>query len=93
MPKKIILILVAVVLLTGLTIGGCFGWKKWKESKGLPSEVKTLEKAGEVAEKITESATQGALPSIQTNPLENQPDINPVSKTNPFKKIKTNPFE
>ena len=26
-------------------------------------------------------------------PLENKPDLNPVSKTNPFKDIKTNPFE
>ncbi len=27
------------------------------------------------------------------NALEKAPDINPVNKTNPFKDIKTNPFE
>ncbi|MEK7614688.1 MAG: hypothetical protein AAB428_03425 [Patescibacteria group bacterium] len=27
------------------------------------------------------------------NPLQNKPDLNPVSKTNPFKELKTNPFE
>ncbi len=27
------------------------------------------------------------------NPLQNKPDLNPVNKTNPFKELKTNPFE
>ncbi len=44
------------------------------------------------AEKIIENATKGALPSINTNPLENKPDINPADKANPFTNIKTNPF-
>ena len=26
-------------------------------------------------------------------PLENKPDLNPVDQTNPFKGVKTNPFE
>ncbi|MDO8481708.1 MAG: hypothetical protein Q7S75_01325 [bacterium] len=26
-------------------------------------------------------------------PLENKPDLNPVDKANPFKGVKTNPFE
>ncbi|MDO8552652.1 MAG: hypothetical protein Q7S01_03955 [bacterium] len=26
-------------------------------------------------------------------PLENKPDINPADKANPFKSVKTNPFE
>lgn len=30
---------------------------------------------------------------IQTAPLENMPDVNPASKTNPYKSVKTNPFE
>ena len=92
-PKKTIFILVAVVLLIGLVIGGYFGWKKWRESKALAPETSALEKAGETAEKITESATQGVLPSIGTNPLESKPDVNPADKANPFKDIKTNPFE
>lgn len=36
---------------------------------------------------------EAVLPSVSTNPLENKPNINPVDQTNPFKNIKTNPFE
>lgn len=87
--KNIILLIIAVVLLIGLGVGGCFYWNYLKKSK---AGTKALEKAGETAEKITESATQGALPSIGTNPLESKPDINPADKANPYKNIKTNPF-
>lgn len=31
--------------------------------------------------------------SVSDKPLEKQPELNPVSKTNPFKEVKTNPFE
>ena len=87
-PKKETLIIIAAVLLIGLAVGGYFIWKN-----SVSSEKKTLDKAGEAAEKITESATQGVLPSIGINPLENKPDINPADKANPFKNIITNPFE
>jgi len=87
-PKKEALIIIATVLLIGLIVGGYFWWKN-----SASSEKKTLEKAGEAAEKITESATKGVLPSIGTNPLENKPDINPADKANPFKNIITNPFK
>ena len=40
-----------------------------------------------------EIPTKEVIPSINTNPLENKPNINPVDQTNPFKNIKTNPFE
>ncbi len=35
------------------------------------------------------------LPSLggDSAPLQNMPDVNPTEKTNPFKDIKTNPFE
>ncbi len=96
MPKKIIvaiIIAVAVILLAGLAVGGYYGWKIWKGGSSLSSEIKILEEIGNAAEKITESALKGVLPSIQTNPLENKPDLNPADKANPFKNIKTNPFE
>lgn len=80
--NKLILIS-AVALAIGLAIGYFF-WQKYKTPKLTPEET---------AEKITESAAKGVLPSIQTNPLENKPDINPADKANPFKNIKTNPFE
>lgn len=88
--KKLILIGV-VALVIGLG-AGYFFWQKYKTPELTPEEA-SLKKAGEAAEKITESATKGVLPSIQTNPLENKPDVNPADKANPFKNIKTNPFE
>lgn len=87
-PKKEILIMIAAVLLIGLAVGGYFLWKN-----SASSENKALENAGEAADKITESATKGVLPSIGTNPLENKPDVNPADKANPFKNIITNPFK
>ena len=42
---------------------------------------------------IPETTTETTTPSVSTNPLDNKPDINPIDQTNPFKNIKTNPFE
>jgi len=92
MVKKIIIAIVAVVLLIGLGVGGYLYWNNLKKSESAP-EANTIEKASEVADKITEEATKGTLPSIQTNPLENKPDVNPASQANPIKDIKTNPFD
>ncbi len=77
--RTILILIIAVVLIIGLGISGYIYWNNWKKSK--------------VVEKITESAIQGALPSLGINPLESKPDINPADKANPFKNIKTNPFE
>lgn len=90
-PKKEILMIAAVVLIIVLAVGGYFWWNSWKSSTS--SENKALENAGAAADKITESATKGVLPSIGTNPLENKPDVNPADKANPFKNIITNPFD
>ena len=89
--KKETLIIIATVLLIGLIVGGYFLWNNWKKSNN--PETTILEKAGEAANKIIESATKGVLPSIGTNPLENKPDVNPADKANPFKNIITNPFK
>lgn len=93
MDKKIVIIITVVVVI-GLAVAGYFYWQKFK-GPALTSEQQALDKASEAAGKITESASQGTLPSmnIQTNPLEKSPDINPAGQTNPFKNIKTNPFE
>ena len=90
MPKKVIFIIIAVIVLISLAIGGYFFWNNWKKSAS--SQTKNLEKAGEAVDEITESTIKGVLPSIQTNPLENKPDVNPTSKTNPYKNIIINPF-
>ena len=88
MPKKMIFIIIAVILLIALGIGGYFYWINLKKS----ATQNFLKNASNTAEDITNSATKGVLPSIQTNPLENKPDVNPADKANPFKDIKTNPF-
>ncbi|MFH1392969.1 MAG: hypothetical protein ABIG73_01110 [Patescibacteria group bacterium] len=90
-PKKEILIIAAVVLVIGLAVGGYFWWDSWKNS--ISSGIQTLENIGGTADKITESATKGVLPSIGINPLESKPDVNPADKANPFKNIITNPFQ
>lgn len=88
MPKNIILIIVMVILLIALGVAGYFYWFNLKkyETKN------ALENVSNTAEEITNSATKGILPSIQTNILENKPDVNPADKANPFKDIRTNPF-
>lgn len=86
---KIIIILAVIII---VFLAGFFVWKKFYQK--LQTE-KIIEKTGEAAEIITESATQGVLPSINStaNPYENVSETNPVEKANPFKNIKTNPFE
>jgi flagellar basal body-associated protein FliL len=88
MEKKIIIIIAGVLIILGL-VGGGYLYLKFKEKPG----DKILKNAEETTNKIIESATKGALPSIQTNVLENKPDINPADKANPYTNIKTNPFE
>lgn len=89
---KIIIIVLVIVMCIGIGVKCYFYLKDLQKSK-LEKGTKTVEQAGSTAEKITESATQGALPSIGANPLENKPNVNPVDTANPFKNIKINPFE
>ena len=89
MDKKtiaaIIVSSVVLVVLAVSIIAGTLYWMEKAKTQVLPG--------GGAAEDITNSATKGVLPSIQTNPLENKPDVNPAGKANPFKDIKINPFE
>lgn len=63
--------------------------------KSNPTETgqKVVEDTSESTDNLTESATQGTLPEIDNNPLKKAPDTNPVSKTNPYSDVRTNPFE
>lgn len=83
-----IFVLVAVVILVA-------GYWYWQSTQETPTpETINFNNFVDSAQVITDSATQGALPSldIQANPLDAVPDINPVTKTNPYSAIKTNPF-
>lgn len=86
MDKKIAIIVAAAVVLLLAGLGIYLQNKSGKSSE-------TAEEAAAPAEVLTESATKGTLPSLETNPLENKPDLNPVDTANPFKNIKTNPFK
>lgn len=76
--------LIAGMIIILLIVLGVAGYLYWKMS--------ATKNAAPTAEDITNSATKGVLPSLEVNPLENQPDINPASNANPIKDIKTNPF-
>ena len=92
MNKKSTWVIIAVIILIGLA-GGYIFWRQNKKVE-LQEAPPAINQAGEEAEKITETATQGVLPSLEVaNPLENRPSVNPVDQTNPFKDIKTNPFD
>lgn len=93
MRKKTLIILIAIIAAVLLIVLGTIGYFYWDKQKKLKAGKDALEDAGRAAKTITESATKGVLPSLGENPLENKPDINPADKSNPFKDIKTNPFE
>jgi len=80
--NKILLVVVAVIVILG-AIGGYYYLKNKTPANSTAADVQS---AVDAAGSITESATQGVLPSIgdAINPLTNKPDINPTSKTNPF---------
>lgn len=80
--KKIIIILISVlaVLIIASAAAGFFYFKNLKTS--------AKPDFGNIFEKLN-----NGIPSIQTNVLENKPDLNPINKANPIKEVKTNPFE
>jgi len=86
--KLLIAFVIAIVLLAA-------GYWYWTSTRTAPTpEEVNISAVGDAVKAITDSATQGVLPSldIQTNPLDSVPDINPVTKTNPYSGVKTNPF-
>ena len=81
----------AVILVAAAIAFGYWYYQKSHKAAG----INAIEQAGNSADDLSKQASQGVLPSInpQSNPMEGAPDINPVSKTNPFSGIKTNPFK
>lgn len=78
--NKTLLISVSTIVVIGIALGYYF------VNKSNPSTAADIQSAVDAAGNVTESATQGVIPSIgaAANPLTNKPDINPTSKTNPF---------
>lgn len=78
MNKKNTILATIGALLIIIGISGYFVWMNFQKRA--------------VADTAKE-ATNGVLPSLNTNPLENKPDLNPANKANPFKNVETNPFK
>jgi len=79
MNKKGIIIFVSIIL---IVVVGVIGYL-------------LLDSSSQRAEDVSKIVNQGVLPSLgeSTNPMKNKPDINPVDASNPFRSIKTNPFQ
>lgn len=90
MNRRLLIIIAVAVILLILIAGGIFAYLKWVENKKLRD---TLRDIGNGAEGIIDQATRGTVPSLQTNPLEDKPELNPAAKANPMDNVKTNPFE
>ena len=87
MSRKTIIIIIIAAMLIVSAIGVWFYLAHIK-NKNTPGT-----NAEDAINKIIDGAAKGVLPSLQTNPLGNKPDINPANRANPIKNIKTNPFE
>jgi len=90
MTKKYIII--ALVLLLILGGGYYYYWKTNMQKSSTEQAVNDIQK---IFESVNQDVAQGVLPTIDAtvNPMENAPDTNPLSNTNPFSDVKVNPFE
>jgi len=79
MNKKIIIIVVVILVIVVVAGYLLFGSKILPQSAGNMNQI----------------VNQGVLPSLgeNINPMKNKPDINPINTSNPFRSIKTNPFQ
>ncbi len=84
--KKEYLIAIAVAVLVVLLSVGYWYWQSGKVEPEQP--------AAKVEEEVVPETVNGevVLPD-SIKPLESKPDINPADQANPYKNIKTNPFE
>lgn len=103
MNKKIILISLAFFLVLAAAAGGYFYFKNLQKPAGTGNSENNIgtkaeeeikaEQGGAEEDVILENSAKGTIPSVQIDPMENKPDINPADKTNPYTDIKINPFE
>ncbi len=77
MKKTYLIAIVSVVVL--LILFGVSYWYLQSKKSGVEVSI--------------EKASEEILSLVSTNPLDNKPNINPADQANPFKNIKTNPFE
>ncbi len=90
MNKKL-LVGLGISVIVAMAAFGYWYYRKSYKTAGTDA----LQKAGDLTKDLGEKAAKGVLPVIDpgSNPMEGAPDVNPISKTNPFSGIKTNPFK
>lgn len=85
MKKSYLIIASAIVLV--ILIGACYLYLR-------SGKVEPESPAGTIGATPTpEIVNEEVKLPDSIAPLENKPDINPVDQTNPYKNVKTNPFE
>ena len=89
--RNVIGLILAAVIVAAAVVWYVFFRGGWGGA-ATPQE-EALKAAGDAAQTLTQSVSQGVLPSLGTNPLQNQPDVNPLGKANPFSGVKINPFQ
>ena len=89
--NKKLLVGLGILVIVAITAFGYWYYLKSNKTAGTD----TLQKAGNLTKDLGEKAAKGVLPAIDpnSNPMEGAPNTNPISKTNPFSGIKTNPFK
>jgi hypothetical protein len=92
MDKRALIIVAVIIVVVGVGV-----WYYYLRNRPAAptADTKALEGAGQAAEAITKGATGGVLPDIGTaaNPLSGTPNVNPAENANPFRGVKTNPFQ
>ena len=81
--KKIIFMAVAGIVGVGIIASGVFLFLN-----NMPKKSAVANNPGSASNtdlEVAGSVTRAVLPSLQTNPLENKPDLNTVNTTNPFR--------
>ena len=93
MENKNIFILVAVILLVVLGVAGYFYWQNYLSPAAKERAVleNAAEKATDAGQAITDSASKGVLPNMDTSAAVGAAAS--AANTNPFSDIKTNPFK
>jgi flagellar basal body-associated protein FliL len=107
--KFVIAAVVFAVLIAVAAVATCFYWFGEKKPEIPPDKLNPTaqtqvqsnvqpadadsDNSGQSASSTEQSLLENIVSSATANPVENKPDINPASQTNPIRKIKTNPFE
>lgn len=84
---KLYLIIAAIAVV--VAAAAVFWW--WRQTK--EQVVAPTPTPGGMGSELYQKVENPGEKLPEVNPLGNKPDTNPLSETNPFKNVKTNPFK